>query len=491
MQNQPDQSIDADMFDLAPVSLWLEDFSGVKLLMEQWRAEGITDLSSYLLADKRRITSCSQRIRVLKVNRKTLSLFEADDLPHLVDNLSTIFRDDMLLTHVEELVQLWEGKQLFASNTVNYSLSGKRLDIQLNGSVLPGYENSWERVLLAIENVSEREIARHQLAASEDYARGLFEHSPVSLWVEDFSQVKTLFDDLRERGISDFRTFTDVHPEFVERCMQEIRVIDVNRQTLSMFAAADKATLLRNLGEIFRDDMRPHFREQLIELWQGKQFHQREVVNYALSGEQLHVHLQFPILPGHEEKWDQVLIALTDISARKKAEAYLEFLGKHDALTKLHNRAFMVDELNRLERKGPHPVTIIIGDLNGLKTANDQLGHAAGDALLRRVGEVLSKAVDKPCHAARIGGDEFAVIMPASEERDAAVLMESIQELIEINNQYYSGSPLSFSMGAATSQPGERLEAVVQRADQMMYQDKRSYYAGAKGQDRRHETGQA
>ncbi|MES2072298.1 MAG: sensor domain-containing diguanylate cyclase [Pseudomonadota bacterium] len=487
MPKPTDQSIDADMFELAPVSLWLEDFSGVKQLLDVWRAQGVSDLRSYLLEDKQRITACSQRIRVLKVNRKTLGLFEADDLTQLVANLGSIFRDDMLLTHVEELVQLWEGKQLFTSNTVNYSLSGKRLDIQLNGSVLPGYEDSWERVLLAIENVSERELARHKLAASEDYARGLFEHSPVSLWVEDFSQVKALFDDLRERGISDFRTFTDVHPEFVERCMQEIRVIDVNQQTLSMFAAPDKATLLRSLGEIFRDDMQPHFKEQLIELWQGKQFHQREVVNYALNGEQLHVHLQFSILPGHEKDWDLVLIALTDISARKKAEAYLEFLGRHDALTKLHNRAFMVDELNRLERKGPYPVTVIIGDLNGLKEANDHLGHAAGDALLRRVGEVLGKVVDKPCHAARIGGDEFAVIMPASEERDAAVLMESIRELVEINNQYYSGSVLSISMGSATSQPGERLEAVVQRADQKMYQDKRGYYAAASSQERRHE----
>ncbi|GGC97616.1 diguanylate cyclase [Undibacterium terreum] len=474
------------MFELAPVSLWLEDFSGVKRLMDQWRAQGVTDLRSYLMEDTQRIDSCMQQIRVLKVNRKTLSLFEANDLEHLVANLGRIFRDDMLAAHIDELMQLWEGKQLFTSSTVNYSLSGKRLDIQLNGSILPAYEHNWERVLVSIENVSERETAQRKLAASEDYARGLFEHSPVSLWVEDFSHIKALFDELRERGISDFRTFTDVHPEFVERCMQEIRIIDVNQQTLSMFASPDKPTLLRSLGEIFHDDLLPHFKEQLIDLWNGKQFHQREVVNYALTGELLHVHLQISILPGHEKNWDQILIALTDISARKKAEAYLEFLGKHDALTKLHNRAFMVDELNRLERKGPHPVTIIIGDLNGLKDANDQLGHAAGDALLRRVGEVLEKAVDKPYHAARIGGDEFAIIMPASEERDALALMDSIQELIEINNQYYSGSLLSLSMGCATSQPGERLEAVVQRADQRMYEDKREYYAGTEGQDRRH-----
>ncbi len=71
-------------------------------------------------------------------------------------------------------------------------------------------------------------------------------------------------------------------------------------------------------------------------------------------------------------------VALTDITARKKAEAYLEYLGKHDVLTKIYNRSFYVDELNRLERKGPAPITIIVADHERLKAANDQLGHAAG-----------------------------------------------------------------------------------------------------------------
>ena len=65
--------------------------------------------------------------------------------------------------------------------------------------------------------------------------------------------------------------------------------------------------------------------------------------------------LQFSVLPGHENDWSLVQVALTDITARKKAEAYLEYLGKHDVLTKLYNRSFYVDELNRLERKGPLP----------------------------------------------------------------------------------------------------------------------------------------
>jgi diguanylate cyclase (GGDEF)-like protein len=471
---------DAEMFELAPVSLWLEDYSGLKDLFAEWKQAGVASLRDYLLEDPAKVEICSGLIRVIKVNRKTLSLYEAHDLPHLVENLGRIFRADMLKAHIDELVQLWEGDTEFFSNTVNYTLSGKRLDIQLKGSILPGHEDGWDRVLIAIEDVTERETAQRHLATSETYARGLFEHSPVSLWVEDFSFVKQLLDDVRRQGISDFRVFVDVHPEFVSRCMSEIRVIDVNRHTLELFSAPDKETLLLRLNDVFRDEMREHFKEQLIDLWNGKIFQQREVVNYSLSGEELHLHLQFSVLPGYEKDWSLVQVALTDITARKRAEAYLEYLGKHDVLTKLYNRSFYVDELNRLERKGPLPVTVVIIDLNGLKTANDQLGHAVGDALLRRAGEVLSKAVDKPSYAARIGGDEFALLMPGTDEREAKVVMESIESLLEVNNQFYTGLSLSFAMGAATSEPGERLEAVVKRADLLMYEAKRAYYRAIK-----------
>jgi diguanylate cyclase (GGDEF)-like protein len=472
----PPSSDDAEMFELAPVSLWLEDFSGVRALFDDWRADGVTDLRAFLLEDSQRVAECATRIRVIKVNQKTLSLFEAADFSALTDNLSAVFRDDMLKTHLEELCQLWSGQTHFTSQTVNYTLGGQRLDVQLKGKVLPGHEARWDRVLVSVEDITELEGARHRITLAEQYVRGLFEHSPVSLWVEDFSAVKRLLDDARAAGIVDFRVFTDVHPEFVERCMQEIHVIDVNQHTLEMFAAPDKKTLLSRLREVFRDDMRPHFREQLIDLWEGKLFQQREVLNYSLEANEVHVHLQFSVLPGHERAWDLVLVALTDITARKKAEAYLEFLGKHDVLTKLRNRSFFVDEMNRLERKGPFPVTIIMADLNGLKRVNDQLGHAAGDALLRRAGEVMAKAMETPFSAARIGGDEFAVLMPGTDERGGATMIETIRQLVDLNNQFYPGSPISFSMGAATIQHGERLEAGVQKADLLMYEEKRAHY---------------
>lgn len=473
-----------DVFDLAPVSLWLEDFSGVKALFEGWRRAGVTSLREHLIAHPARVKECTSRIRVLQVNNKTLELFAATDLAHLVGNLDRVFRDDMLLTLIEEFVQLWEGKTEFVSSAVNYSLAGDRLDIQLKVSILPGHEANWTRVLFAIEDVTDREQARRLLIGSENYARGLFLHSPVSLWVEDFSGVKKLIDEVRMQGITDLRVFTDVHEEFVQRCISEIRVIDVNRRTLELFGAPDKAVLLSSLPMIMRDEMEPCFREQLIDLWDGKLFQQREVVNYTLDGAKLNVLLQFSVFPDREHDWSLVQVALTDITARKKAEAYLEYLGSHDALTKLSNRSFFVDELNRLERKGPWPVTIIMADLNGLKAANDELGHAAGDSLLRRAGEVLNSIVDKPARAARIGGDEFAIILPRVEYDEGEAMVKVIRDLIVINNEFYTDLPLSLSIGLATSRPGERLEEVVKRADLIMLEAKREHYAKAANERR-------
>ena len=485
---QPIPTTDTDfehMFDLAPVSLWLEDFSALKQLFDGWRAEGTTDLRAHLAADPQRLRQCTASLKVLRVNQRTLELFAARSAEELFGQLDRVFRDDMHARVADELAQLWAGASGFDNQTVNYALDGRRLDVAVHARILPGHEATWSRVLVSLEDVTDQTQATLRLQKSERYARDLFEHSPVSLWVEDFSAVKRLLEQVRAQGIRDFKTFLKVHPEFVSRCMQEIRVIDVNRQTLEMFGAASKDLLLNNLGRVFRDEMEESFGEQLQDLWDGKLTQHREVVNYALSGDAVYIHMQFSVLDGHRDDWGLVLLSLVDITARKKAEAYLEYLGKHDVLTQLRNRAFYVEELNRITRKGPWPLSVITIDLNGLKVVNDEQGHAAGDALLRRVGEVLAKTVDASACAARIGGDEFTILMPGTDERGAQALLERIASVVELNNQFYSGQPLSLAIGVASCASGDQVEATLHKADQAMYQEKARYYEEHQGDRRR------
>ncbi len=474
------------LFDSAPISLWLEDYSALKALFDSWRAAGVLDLESQLRHTPALVLDCAGCLKVVRVNAKTLNVFAARDQADLVSRLGEVFRDDTFEQMLAELLHLWSGTLSFSNQTVNYALDGRRMDIQIHVRVLEGHEALWDRVMVSLEDVTDKVNAQNNLVASEQYARGLFDHSPVSLWVEDFSGVKASLEEVRAQGIEDFRVFLNVHPDFVGRCAEQIKVLDVNQHTLQMFAAQSKEHLLSNLDVVFRGEMHDSFNEQLVDLWYGKTTQMREVVNYSLSGALIHIHMQFSVMNDHEADWALVLVSLVDITARKKAEAYLEYLGKHDSLTKLQNRAFYSEELNRISRRGPWPLSIVVMDLNGLKAINDLEGHAAGDSLLRRVGEVLTSAAAGTTYCvARVGGDEFVALLAGCDARVAQSFKERIESMVEVNNQYYSGHRLSLAIGVATATTSTHVDALSNEADQAMFAAKARFYEDTKVERRK------
>jgi diguanylate cyclase (GGDEF)-like protein len=464
------------LFENSPVSLWDCDFSEAKRLVDQWRQAGIADLPAYLTADPQRLRPVYSTPPTRRVNRRTLTLFEATNLANLMGNLTQDWRDDMFINLIGAMYPLKPGMNNFTAHWITCTASGLRLDLKVNGTIMSGSESDWSHVLLAMEDITEEEEARRHLIDAEAYARALFEDSPASIWVEDFSAVKQRLDTLRDRGVKDLQSYTDAHPQFVARCLADVKVLDVNRKALTMYGAPNKPSLLVRLTEILREDLLPQFNEELIGLWQGHLRQQREVINYTLKGDALSLVQQFSVMPHHEHDWSQVVIALTDITARKKAEADLEYLHNHDALTGAYNRSFYDNEINRLQRKGPFPVSVIVLDLNGLKLVNDNFGHAAGDALLRRAGDVLNQ-VDPSCHVIRIGGDEFVVLMPGTIAAQADRVVEKITDLTDENNQrHVTEHKLNFSIGCVTCGAGDPLEAAIKEADRLMYEAKRKYY---------------
>ncbi|RKP52611.1 GGDEF domain-containing protein [Trinickia fusca] len=315
----------------------------------------------------------------------------------------------------------------------------------------------------------------HWLEDRGALAYSLFEHAPVSLWLEDFRQIKARFDALRAEGVTDLRAFVTEHPEFVAQSLADIVVLDVNRETLDMLNAPDKATLLASLPQTLGHGVAPSFLAQLLDLWDGRLFQQRDAVHYSLDGTPVSVQLQLSVLPGHEPHWDLVLLALTDVTARDKAQAQLEHLSQHDALTRLSNRAFYFDELHRLECEGPFPLSVILLDVDDLRHLNDYLGPAAGDALLCRAGEVLGDAVHGPGLAARIGGDEFAVLLPGADEREAQTVLEEIARYLSLANARYARPTLAFAIGTATAHTRKRLKEALRVAQQRMTQDQQRH----------------
>jgi diguanylate cyclase (GGDEF)-like protein len=477
------------VFDAAPVPLWIDDYSGMHALFADLRRRGVTDLEAHIRAHPSVIDEAVGLIRILDVNTAALRLLKAESVEALIHRSDDVFGTEMRRGFGRELAVLWTGELTIEIETVNVALDGTPVDVLLRRGALPGFENSWERVLVSTMDISERKRQERALALSEARATALFEHSPVSLWIEDFSEVKDQLDGLRAAGVSDIRRHIAEHPEFVQHCMSLIKVVDVNRRTLELYRASSKDELIERLDEVFRGEMRDHFLEDLVQMWAGRPRQEAEGVNYDLTGEPIDIHLQWTVLPGHEERWDRALVSVTDITARKRADAYLRYLGSHDPLTGLFNRSHFDETVKTIQAGGYRVLSVVIADLNGLKQANDDHGHAAGDMLIRRAGEVLSEAVDGGDIAARIGGDEFALLLPGRGEFAVGALVKRIRSLIEVNNRFYRGPTLSIAIGTSTAHDGQPLAKALRLADTRMYGDKagvpnrRSVGRGRRGSD--------
>ncbi|MGC8813626.1 diguanylate cyclase [Dictyoglomus sp.] len=165
-----------------------------------------------------------------------------------------------------------------------------------------------------------------------------------------------------------------------------------------------------------------------------------------------------------------------EITEKKIFEAEIQYLTFHDKLTGLYNRAFFEEELKRLDTQRQLPISIVMGDLNGLKLVNDAFGHEEGDKLLKSVAEILKKSCRKEDIIARWGGDEFVIIFPKTPRDVVERICERIKENCEKYNQEIDKKhpiPLSIALGHATKEEkDEEMLEVLKRAEDRMYRNK-------------------
>jgi diguanylate cyclase (GGDEF)-like protein/PAS domain S-box-containing protein len=160
-----------------------------------------------------------------------------------------------------------------------------------------------------------------------------------------------------------------------------------------------------------------------------------------------------------------------DITEKKKADEKIKYLSFHDVLTELYNRAFFEEELKRLDTERQLPITMVMGDANGLKLINDAYGHAKGDILLKRIADILKESFRKEDIISRWGGDEFISILPRTSAEDAKNIVKRIKELC--NERGTSEIPLSISFGISTKKSSsENIDDILKIAEEIMYKNK-------------------
>lgn len=187
------------------------------------------------------------------------------------------------------------------------------------------------------------------------------------------------------------------------------------------------------------------------------------------DGDRTYLTTARPVMDEHNQV-RMVLCISKDITERKRMEEQLFSLSTRDVLTGLYNRNFFEVELERLQLSRMFPVSIIVADMDNLKGINDRFGHLKGDEVLKTVAGCFKEAFRAEEIIARIGGDEFGVLLPNT---DSAPANEAITRL-KLRLASVACEYISLSIGMATSHLEEELSHVLKRADDLMYREKMS-----------------
>ncbi len=164
------------------------------------------------------------------------------------------------------------------------------------------------------------EEARRQ---SEFRYRYLFEDSPVSIWEEDFSNVKIYLEKQKENGITDFGKFFEDYPEEIGHCVSLIKVLDVNQQALKLTKAKSKAELFKKMDRILDVSFARDFLPEILNIAEGKNEFEWEGINKTLDGTPIHVNLRWTVVEGYEKTLSKVIVSMIDVTKSKIAEAEL------------------------------------------------------------------------------------------------------------------------------------------------------------------------
>ncbi|MHA1976596.1 MAG: response regulator [Candidatus Hodarchaeales archaeon] len=164
---------------------------------------------------------------------------------------------------------------------------------------------------------------KNALKDSEERYRIIFNESPISLWEEDFSEVKNYFNQLRTEGIQDLRAYLDSNPDEIERISSMVKIIDVNNTTIKMYNAKDKAEFYEGLTTFFNSEAIILFKEELIALFNGRTIYQSEFPGYKFTGEKINVIVRLSVLPGYEKTLEKIIVSVVDITKLKMVEKTL------------------------------------------------------------------------------------------------------------------------------------------------------------------------
>jgi len=292
--------------------------------------------------------------------------------------------------------------------------------------------------------------------------------------------IYAIYNDITERKETEkklkrqkafFQQLFDESTEAIALLDNENKVLKINQSFKQLFGYSLNEVKGEDIDSLIVPENRKKEGEKYTQRALNNKDIKAESIRQTKDGKNINVSIHaFPI--SLEEGQIGLYAIYNDITQRKKEEQEIKYLSFHDQMTGLYNRRYFESEMERLDNSRLMPISIIMSDIDGLKKVNDQYGHAKGDEYIKVVAEEIKKAVRSEDILARVGGDEFAILLPKTAQSEVEKIEQRIQRNVEKLNDNYD-YPISISTGFAVKEKKDtELEDVFKSADYLMYKMK-------------------
>ncbi len=286
----------------------------------------------------------------------------------------------------------------------------------------------------------------------------------------DVSERRQLEENLRESRRR-YQDLFEQSPIGLLKCSSDGTILDVNQMLADLFKFSNRSDLVQQNVFTFPFPAFDSLAEHLEQLFSKALALNVEVLGQNLHGEIMWLAYKLHPLLDDNNNVIEAIIACENISLRKQSEEKIRYLSYFDSLTGVYNRAYLDDAMQYLDKPSEIPLSIIMGDVNGLKLVNDAFGHSAGDRYLLEIAGYLKQSCRAGDILARWGGDEFVILMPRTGLEQAYEVCDNIRACCQ--SAVVDPIQPSIALGAQVKiSTGKGLYEVLGEAEDAMYRNK-------------------